>query len=225
MTSLTAESVAPKAMIVPRSLVRLCSSAQRGLWGLRLGRLYGIGIGLSYGALLFLGPASLGASTKLWARALGVASWVAGVGALSLARDLTTRDATQGVTGLARLRGFGERQLEHARVVAGALRLSTTVLTPGLMLALATLLRFRTLHGTVVALGLGLASVPYAALVGTSLSALGRACSGWLPGRGRLLLLALVLGPWLLGAGLDVAIPNLPAMFGWLLRHLAKGLA
>lgn len=208
--------------MVPRSLVRVCQSAQRGLWGLRLGRLYGIGIGLSYGALVFMGPASLGVSSRLWARALGTASWVAGVGALSLARDLATRDATQGITGLARLRGFGERQLEQARVVAGALRLSSTVWTPGLMVALATLLRFRTLHGTVVALALAFMTLPYALLVGTSLAALGRACHGWLPGRGRLLLLALVLGPWLLGAGLGMSIPSLPSAFAWLLQHLAK---
>jgi hypothetical protein len=225
LTSLTAESVSPKPFLVPRSLVRLCSSAQRGLWGLRLGRLYGIGIGISYALLVFVGPASLATSTKLWARALGAASWVAGVGALSLATDLATRDAAQGITGLARLRGFGERQLESARVVAGALRLTITVLLPGLMLALATLLRFRTVHGTAVAFALAFVTVPYAALVGTSLAALGRACSSWLPGRGRLLLLALVLGPWLLGSGLGLPVPNLPGAFAWLLERVAKGVS
>lgn len=223
--SLTAESASPRALLVPRSLVRLCADAQRRLWGLRLGRLYSFGVGLSYAALVFLGPDSLPAATKLWARALVTASWVAGVGALSLATDLGARDATQGLTGLARLRGFGETQLESARMVAGALRLSTTVLVPGLILALATLLRFRTLHGTAVALGLALATLPYAALVGTSLAALGRACSGWLPGRGRLLLLALVLGPWLLGSGLGMPVPNLPSIFAWLLSHLAGGIS
>lgn len=225
MTSLTAESVSPRTFLVPRSLVRLCAGAQRGLWGLRLGRLYSFGVGVSYAALVFLGPESIATSTKLWARALATASWVAGVGALSLATELGARDATQGLTGLARLRGFGERQLENARVVAGALRLSTTVLVPGLMLALATLLRFRTLHGTAVALGLAFATLPYALLVGCLLAALGRACSGWLPGRGRLLLLALVLGPWCLGSGLGLPIPSLPSTFAWLLRHLAGGVS
>lgn len=199
--------------------------AQRGLWGLRLGRLYSYGIGFSYAALVLVGPDSLATSSKLWARALITASWVAGVGALSLATDLGARDTAQGLTGLARLRGFGERQLENARVVAGALRLSTTVLVPGLMLALATLLRFRTLHGTAVALGLAIATLPYAALVGSTLAVLGRACSGWLPGRGRLLLSALVLGPWLLGSGLGLSVPNLPSAFAWLLQQLAGGLS
>lgn len=224
MTSLTAESVSPKAPLLHRSLVRLCQQAQRTLWGLRLGRLYGFGIGLSYAVLVFLGPASPATTTKLWARALATASWVAGVGALSLATELAARDATQGITGLARLRGFGEAELERARTAAGALRLTTTVATPGLMFALASLLCFRTLHGTLVSLALAVLTLPYAALVGGSLSLLARACSGWLPGRGRLLLLLLALGPWLLASGLQVPLPSLPGAFGWLLDHLARSL-
>jgi len=209
---------------VPAALVRLCAQAQRGLWGLRLARLYGFGIGVGYAALLLVGPESLSSAAKSWARALATASWVAGVGAMSLATELATRDATQGLTGLARLRGFGEAQLERARTVAGARRLAVACLVPGLLVALATLLRFRTLHGTAVALGLGLATLPYALLVGSSLAFLARACSHWLPGRGRLLLLALVLGPWLLGFGLSAPIPSIPGAFGWLLQHLNRGL-
>lgn len=224
MTSLTAESISPKIPLVNRSLVRLCQQAQRTLWGLRLGRLYGFGIGLSYAVLMFLGPPSPATATKLWARALITASWVAGVGALSLATELAARDATQGITGLARLRGFGEAELERARTVAGALRLTTTVATPGLMFALASLISFRTLHGTLVSLALALFTLPYAALVGGSLSLLARGCSSWLPGRGRLLLMVLVLGPWLLSSGLQVPLPSLPGAFGWLLHNLAWSL-
>jgi hypothetical protein len=222
VTSLAADIITHKAAVFPRALVRLCSRAQRQLWGLRLGRLYGFGIGLSYALLAFTGPASLGTSAKLWARCLATASWVAGVGALSLATDLAGRDATQGLTSLARLRGFGEMQLERARTLAGAIRLGMTVMVPGLMLAVAALLRFRTLRGAAVALALALLTIPYAALVGGTLSPLARACSRWLPGRGRLLLLAIVLGPWLLGSGMSANVPSLPAAFAWLLQHLAR---
>ena len=209
---------------MPPALVRLCAQAQRGLWGLRLARLYGFGVGFGYAVLVFVGPASLTTSSRLWARALATASWLAGVGALSLATELTTRDATQGLTDLARLRGFGEAQLERARTIAGARRLAVASLLPGLLVALATLLRFRTLHGSAVALGLALATLPYALLVGSSLAFLARACSRWLPGRGRLLLLALVLGPWLFGLGSSTPIPSLPGAFGWLLQHMSRGL-
>lgn len=204
--------------------MRLCSRAQRELWGLRLGRLYSFGVGLSYAAIAFMGPASVASSTKLWARALATASWVAGVGALSLATELSARDTAQGLTGLARLRGFGELQMERARTVAGALRLAATVLVPGLMLALGLMLRVRTLHGSAVALALAMLTLPYAALVGGSLALLARGCSRWLPGRGRLLLMALVLGPWLLGSGTALPLPSIPAAFGWLLEHLAGSL-
>ena len=224
LTSLTAESFASKAGAVPGALIRLCAEGQRRLWGLRLGRLYAFGIGFSYAVMVFLAPESLPTAANLWRRALATVSWVAGVGALTLATDLAARDASLGLTGLARLRGFGEPQLERARAVAGALRLSTTVLVPGLMVALAVLLRFRTLQGSAVAVGLVLATLPYAVLVGSMLAFLGRACSLWLPGRGRLLLMALVLGPWLLGLGLDAAIPSIPRAFGWLLHLLSRGL-
>ena len=128
----------------------------------------------------------------------------------------------QGITGLARLRGFGEAELERARTLAGALRLTTTVATPGLMFAVASLLSFRSLHGTLVSLGLALFTLPYAALVGGTLSLLARGCSSWLPGRGRLLLMVLVLGPWLLSSGLQVPLPSLPGAFGWLVHNLAR---
>ena len=224
MTSLAADNSVFKPALFPRALVRLCSKAQRELWGLRLGRVYGFGIGLSYAVVAFVGPASTATSTRLWVRAVGTASWVAGIGALSLARDLSARDAARGLSSLSRLRGYGEAELERARTLAGAIRLSTTVALPGLMLSLASLLRFHTLRDAAVALALALLTLPYAACVGGCLAPLARACSRLLPGRGRMLLLALVLGPWLLGSGLRLPVPSLPAAFGWLLQHLAQGL-
>jgi hypothetical protein len=216
------ESSTPGIAAFPRALVRLSSQAQGQLWGLRLARLYGFGVGLSYALLAFVGPPSLATSTKLWAGCLGTASWVAGVGALSLATDLAARDASQGLTSLARLRGFGDPQLERSRVLAGALRLSAAVLVPGLMLSVASVLRFHTLEGALVAVALAVLTVPYAALVGGVLAPLARACQRWLPGRGRLLLLAIALGPWLVGAGLDAKVPSIPAAFVWVLDHLSR---
>lgn len=213
----------PRISPIPRALVRLCSRAQRELWGLRLGRIYGIGIGVSYAIVALVAPPESGGAAKLWVRCVATASWVAGVGALSLARDLAARDATQGLITLSRLRGFGPAQLERARALAGAIRLGSTVLVPGWILALGLLVSFHTLRGALVALALAVLTLPYAALVGGTLAPLARACSRWLPGRGRLLLLAVTLGPWLLGSGLGTPVPSLPAAFGWLLAHVARG--
>jgi hypothetical protein len=200
----------------------MSAQAQRQLWGIRLTRLYAIGIGISYSVLVLTAPLDPGVVPRLWLKCLALASWVAGVGALSLARDLSERDASQGLAGLARLRGFGARTLERARVAAGAIKLSTTVAIPGMLVSLTALLRFRSTAGAFTSLGLGLFTVAYALLVGTTLAVLARACSRALPGRGRLLLLAVVLGPWLLAAGTSLPLPSLPGAFGWLLSRLSE---
>lgn len=201
----------------------MSARAQRELWGIRLTRLYAIGIGVSYSALVLTGPVSVGIAPGLWAKALTTASWVAGIGALSLARDLVERDTSQGLAGLARLRGFGARELERARVAAGAIKLASTVAIPGILVVLTALLRWRSLTGVSSALALLVFTAVYAALFGTALSVLARACSRALPGRGRLLLLVVVLGPWLLASGIGVNVPSIPGGFGWLLSRLAEG--
>lgn len=210
---------------IPRALVRLCRQSQRQLLGLRLGRVYGYGIGLSYALMVALVPAEVAVSGTLWVRSLVTASWVAGLGALSLASDLSARDSTEGVTSLARLRGYGEGALERARVLAGALRLGTTVLVPGLIVAVALLLKLRTLSGTAMALSLLVLTVPYAALVGAVLAPLARASHHFFPGRGRWLLAAVVLGPWLLGKGLNAPVPSIPAGFDWLLSQVVRSVS
>jgi hypothetical protein len=207
--------------LFPRALVRVCARAQRALWGLRLSRLYGIGIGIIYGVLTFGLASDPRLAATFWVRCLTTASWVAGVGALSLARDLAARDAAQGLTSLARLRGFGDRVVERARTVSGALTLTVAVAAPGLLVALAALLRFRTLAGALTALALALLTVPYALLLGSVLAVLARLCSRLLPERGRMLLMAIVLGPWLLALGTGTNVPSIPGAFAWLLTQLS----
>jgi hypothetical protein len=200
----------------------MSTQAQRQLWGIRLTRLYAIGIGISYSVLVLTAPVDPGLGPRLWQKCLTLASWVTGVGALSLARDLVERDVTQGLVGLARLRGFGPRALERARVVAGAIKLATTVAIPGLLVALAALLRVRSAAGAFTAFGLIVFTLAYAALLGCTLAVLARAASRALPGRGRLLLMLLVLGPWLLASGIGLSLPSIPGAFGWLLSHLSE---
>lgn len=216
------DTVATPRHLFGGPLVRLCAESQRQLWGIRLGRLYGYGIGASYALLAWLGPSSLSTASKLWARCLMTASWVAGIGALSLATDLEARDALQGFVGLARLRGHDAAELEQARTLAGARALTRAVLVPGLFVALSLMLRLQTPRAALGALAFALLSVPYAVIVGVTLAALARACSRWLPGRGRLLLLAVTLGPWLLALGLGRDLPSIPAAFSWLLARLSR---
>ncbi len=222
MTTLSASGPAATAAAIPRALVRLCSQSQRQLLGLRLGRVYGFGIGISYALVASFAPPEPPVAGSLWVRCLVTASWVAGLGALSLANDLSARDNAQGVTSLARLRGFGEGALERARIVAGALRLGATVLVPGVIVSLSLLLVLRTLSGALAALSLLLLTLPYAALVGGVLAPLARACHHFLPGRGRWLLAGIVLGPWLLAKGVNAPIPSIPGGLEWVLSQAVR---
>jgi hypothetical protein len=211
-------------MVFPRALVRLCTRAQRDLWGLKLTRLYGFGIGVSYAALAIVGPPTAGSLTKVWVGCVTTASWVAGVGALSLATDLAARDEAQGLRQMAALRGFGDEQLERARTIAGAIRLSATITIPAAITLLAALSHVRTWSSAAAALALALYTLPYAALLGGALALVARASSTWLPQRGRWLFLGLTLGPWLLAKGTGTPLPNLPQALGWLLDHAAGSL-
>jgi hypothetical protein len=224
VTSLATSSYDRTRALFPSALVRLCARAQRELWGLRLTRVYGVGVGISY-ALLALGIGSEPQlAAALWARCLSTASWVAGVGALSLARDIATRDEMQGVTSLARLRGFGDRALERARTLAGAIRLSSAIVLPGVLVAFAAMVKLRTVPGALHGLTLALLTLPYAALLGSALALLARLSSRLLPGHGRWLFIGLTLGPWLLALATDTSIPSLPGACGWLLGQLTRSL-
>lgn len=220
LTAVTNTAPSSARARIPRALVRLSSRAQTELWGLRLTRLYAAGIGFSYSALVFMAPLQEGAVPGLWVKCVGMASWVAGLGALSLARDLAERDTAQGLTGLARLRGYGDAELERARAIAGALKLGLTVALPGAMVALTATLRHRDLSGALITLSLLLFSVLYAAVFGTSMALLARACSRVFQARGRLLFSAIVLGPWLFASGIDAKLPSIPWALGWLLARL-----
>lgn len=223
MTTEVLASSPPNLSAFPRALVRLCARSQRELWGLRLTRLYGIGIGVSYAIMALVMALDVSSAARLWLRCLETASWVAGIGALSLATDLPGRDASQGLLGLAHLRGFDARTLERARTLAGALRLSSTIAIPGCLLAFAVGLKLRSLPGTLAALNFLLLSLLFAALVGAVLASLARAASRALPLRGRLLFLALTLGPWLASMAAGGGVPSIPGAFAWLLEHLSQG--
>jgi hypothetical protein len=214
-----------KLAAFPRALIRLCARSQRELLGLRLTRLYGIGIGISYAIVTVALGSDAALAAGLWSRSLQTASWVAGIGALSLARDLRARDELQGLAALTRLRGFSEPTLEHARTLAGALRLSGAVALPGLFVALAAVLALRTLAGAGIALALALFTVPYALLLGSTLALLARLSFRLLPERGRLLFASIALLPWLVALGTHSRLPSLPAAFSWLLRHLVGSLS
>jgi hypothetical protein len=184
--------------------------------------MYGLGIGLSYALVALLTGRDSQALAGLWHGAMQTASWLTGLGALSLARDLDERDARSGLLGLTRLRGFDRASLERARWLAGAITLSSVTTAAGGLLAVAAMLKLRSVAGAALALAMVPLTLVYGAVVGSVLAALARLSARSVPGKGRWALLIIVLVPWLADIALGGVRISIPGWFGWLLQRLTR---
>src|SRR5262245_26746001 len=119
---------------MPGALVAFADRRLRQRLGARLGLLYAIGIGVSYGFLIVVaGAASEQAARALVLQALRTATWVvAGLIALSLAANWRRLDLEEGVPGLLSVRGLEPERLEAARCYAAARRIALLVALPTL---------------------------------------------------------------------------------------------
>lgn len=178
-----------------------------------MARLYAVGVGCSFATLaLFVPTASAASFNGTLADALRSASWVvAGLSALSAARDHEQRDDADGISTLTALRGATREQRTRARTMASALRIALGVCAPGLAVLLIAGLR---------ADGPGIAAwfarwaafiVLYSLGLGATLSILARASERLAAKQAWLLLLGVVLVPELLRTLGGLSLPSLPA--------------
>jgi hypothetical protein len=187
---------------------------------MRLARMYSLGVALSFALVTLLTPTSGRGPVNGWiADALRSASWVvAGLSALSAARELEPRDDADGFSALAALRGSAREHRYRARALAIALRIALGVCLPGLVVLGVGALR-----------SLGPALLPWLALwlafivayslaLGVALSLLARACARLLAQQARLLLVCVVFVPELVRAMGGIWFPSLPAACAWLLE-------
>lgn len=187
------------------------------LFGIKSARLYAIGIAFSFTILIAFTPPSLSLLDELLLQALTSASWiVAGLAALSSARDLERKDREEGILALVLSRGHAANALELSRALAASLLIALRVGLPLLILVtiawfkLADLERFRWFVSwsafiTVYALALGLV-----------LGVLARVAARISPDRGRIVLVLLIALPEL-GRVLVPNLPTVPSAFGWAL--------
>jgi hypothetical protein len=202
-------------------LIRLSSRRLGEAFGMRAGRTYAIGISLSYALLLLLLPASTDARTAglVLSEALRAASWaVAGFGALSAARDLSTRDHDDGLVSLANASGYRTRDVLVSHWAAGAMRIAFWLFVPFALLALFAGVRFSTPRALLWASGWLAVALVYAPLLGVTASTLSRGAARLFPGHGRIALLLFVVGPHLLRLSFP-ELPSVPAAFAWLLEQ------
>jgi hypothetical protein len=180
-------------------LLALARRQLRRSFGSKLGAAGAAGVAL---VALVLAMGSDGAARRAdWIElATGAARWLCWLGAgplvLAAAGPRDAADHLDGIEQLAALRGHDPGTLRRARVMAAMVATAWRVALP----ALALCLGFAALDGHLVAallrhaVALGL----FAVLVGVLLGGLGALCSEVGRGRGRALLLGVVLVPWAL---------------------------
>ncbi|HEX3774919.1 MAG TPA: hypothetical protein VHV51_10675 [Polyangiaceae bacterium] len=202
-----------------RALLSLFDLGRRKGFGLRLARLYALGVCLCYAIAISLahGEHRRAAIQSFVHAALVSISWVVGsLAALGTAQILAQAPDRDGLRALALARGFSDRDVLRARVLAAALRVALLLGVPALLLVLVALARGESL-GWALVLAPGVAI--YAALFGLCLALLAEFSAALAPRHARALLATLVLCPLLLSQAYP-ALPNLPAAFAELLDRL-----
>jgi hypothetical protein len=208
-----------------RRLIALTSfydARVRALPGVRLARWLGALVALGFAGLMLVLAAAGGRDVLdvIAIRGLEWLAWLAaGVAALGTARDLADADAREGIAALALQRGYGKGELSFARAVATARAIARASGWPALALTVLALLLSSTLELAARRALLGLAVSGYVVLLAIVLAALARWSENLSPRRPRLVLLALVLGPYVVQA-LWPLVPSVPSVFAGLVPHL-----
>lgn len=178
------------------------SLARRRLRRRGLGRaaaVFGVLIGVGFAALALVLRVEGAPVERLIVKASGLAAWLIGVPvALAAADDRASRDLRDGIDALAAARGVSARSLEGARVLGAMIEATYAMALPLGGLALFLVALAGSPARALARLGLTLAAIAFAALAGATLGGLGAACGAVGRARGRLLLLAVLLGPWAL---------------------------
>ena len=207
-----------------RALIALFDLGRRKGFALRAAQLYAFGVFVTYAIAVWLArgerPRTVPAS--LLYAALVSLSWVVGaLGAFGTARNLARSADGAGLVALARARGFSQREVIGARVIAAGTRVARLIAIPALLL-LALTFAFAGGQAAGFVLSRAVGIVVYAELLGLSLVILAEISREIAPHHTRALLAVLVLGP-LLFAQTYTWVPSLPGAFASLLDRLFDG--
>jgi hypothetical protein len=198
-----------------------------GRWSALLGLLLMTGFGLI--ALVLRaddGPdVALGGLFETAARTI---AWAAGAPlGLAIAHDRGRADRAAGIEALAASRGAGRSALEAARTAAAMLQTTLAIGLPLLVLALLGVALAGSLTSALRHLGLAAGLAGFSILAGVSIGGIAAACGRLGAMRGRSLLAAVVLVPWVLTdlAGLRAwSIPGaLSAALAFIVRVSSGG--
>lgn len=150
-------------------------------------------------------------------RALVWISWSGGVAAWVTARHVEADEARLGLDELAALRGASPRAFAGARITATMALVARVVGLPSIALTASILLLARSIAaGGAAAITLFAGAIVYSLLFGVTFGGLARLSSHLSPRHGRVLFVALALGPEVL-RGVIGDVPSLVSGFGELI--------
>lgn len=210
----------PRALPSPaRRMLALVSFAGRTVssgWTWRASVLYAWAAATGYVALagVWTFKGENVAAAPLVARALVWISWAAGTAAWVAARNVEDEEARLGLTGLAALRGASPQAFLVARTVATAMLVARVVGLPALVASVCVVAL-----GRVSGLSIIGATLVYSLLFGIVFGGVARLSSSVSPRHGRIVFVALVLGPEIL-RGVMGDVPGLVSGFAELIDLL-----
>ncbi len=216
---------------MPRALIILLRGALARRWGVRAARIYAVMVSLSVTATIWFLARRFGPDTStvsLVARAAALLTWIAGgIAALSLAVPPKDTALSNGIAALASTHGIDDVTIARAEMAATVRLLGEVIVVPVAAIALfvSLIVAGGKLDGGIWPI---LGSVLFGLVAALLLGVVTSACRKWGGPRGRTLLVAVVLAPWVLS---ELLLPrsgdllSIPGLLGRIWQALTSGVA
>jgi hypothetical protein len=210
-----------------RGLIALCRARVRATTGARVAVSGSTLVGIVSMVVAIVvrvsdGPdASLGGLVSTSARWV---TWVAGAPlALAVAHDRRALDRSEGIEALVLVRGFGAQALESARALGAMIQIALVIGTPIVLLASLSVALSGTIPAALARAPFVVGAAAFAAVAGVTLGGVATVCGSLGAGRGRWLLLAVVVLPWILASELGRSSWSIPGVLQAALAFLLPG--
>jgi hypothetical protein len=219
----------PRSMRVlrGRGLVALAARRLRTSTGGRLATIASIPTVLAFAGIAVAIRSVDGSLSPLEGLVPTAACWlvwiVAAPLALAAAQDRRLLDRREGLDALAAARGFSASALESARALGAMTAITAALGGPLVALTIFTAALAGSLRLAVARLGLAILAAAFAVIAGVTLGGLASICARVGRARGRLLLFALVAGPWILADLLGHGAWSIPGALAAVLDFTLRG--
>ncbi|MFS8069777.1 MAG: hypothetical protein ACMG6S_25720 [Byssovorax sp.] len=210
-----------------RGLVALAARRLRATAGGRIATVASVPIVLAFAGIAVALRSADGARSPLEGLVPLAATWLAWAAAaplaLSAARDRRLLERREGLDALAAARGFSSSALEAARALGAMTTIAAALGAPLVLLALFTAALAGSLELAVARLALAALAAVFAVIAGVTLGGLASLGARRGRARGRLLLFAVVAGPWMLADLLGHGAWSIPGALAAVLDFTLRG--